>query len=179
METFEFESFVKELKSMVANSLAAAGIPISDSNMVLRLLALCEKSGYSSFKQTISSKCPLPTFEEVCYMLYRYTKDPAVRPVRTDPRGIDDAAPSSHYRTARNIGAAIEGINRFGDVVDTTGKMGDLIDGAGQLSVSVAAAVGSVASTVGALGHLGIAIKAVGLVTLAGCKIWQGLSRRK
>ncbi|KAH0724714.1 hypothetical protein KY284_000579 [Solanum tuberosum] len=169
METFEFESFVKELKSMVANSLAAAGIPISDSNMVLRLLALCEKSGYSSFKQTISSKCPLPTFEE----------DPAVRPVRTDPRGIDDAAPSSHYRTARNIGAAIEGINRFGDVVDTTGKMGDLIDGAGQLSVSVAAAVGSVASTVGALGHLGIAIKAVGLVTLAGCKIWQGLSRRK
>ncbi|WMV07585.1 hypothetical protein MTR67_000970 [Solanum verrucosum] len=122
------------------------------------------KSGYSSIKQIISSKCPLPTFDE----------DPCVRPIRTDPRGIVDAAPSSDYR----IGAAIEGINRFGDVVDATGKMGDLIDGAGKLSVSVAAAVGSVASTVGAVGHLGIAIKAVGLVTLAGCKIWQGLSRK-
>ncbi|XP_049412379.1 uncharacterized protein LOC125875470 [Solanum stenotomum] len=142
--------------------------------MVLRLLALCEKSGYLSFKQTISSKCPLPTFDEVCYMLYRYKKDPCVRPIRTDPRGIVDAAPSSDYR----IGAAIEGINRFSDVIDATGKMGDLIDGGGKLSVSVAAAVGSVASTVGAVGHLGIAIKAVGLVTLAGCKIWQGLSRK-
>ncbi|KAK6802771.1 hypothetical protein RDI58_000554 [Solanum bulbocastanum] len=169
METFDFKSFVKKLKSMIANSLVADGIAISDSNMVLRLLALCEKSGYSSIKQAISSKCPLPTFEEVCYMLYRYKKDPCVRPI-----GIVDAAPSSDYR----IGAAIEGINRVGDVVETTGNMGDLIDGVGKLNVSVAAAVGSVASTVGAVGHLGIPIKAVGLVTLVGCKIWQGLSRK-
>ncbi|KAK4736894.1 hypothetical protein R3W88_000591 [Solanum pinnatisectum] len=169
METFDFESFVKKLKSMIANSLAADGIAISDSNMVLRLLAFCEKSGYSSIKQTISSKCPLPTFEEVCYMLYRYKKDPCVRPIRPV-----DAAPSSDYR----VGAAIERMNRFGDVVETTGKMGDFIDGVGKLSVPVAAAVGSVASTVGAVGHLGIAIKAVGLVTLAGCKIWQALSRK-
>ncbi|TMW81667.1 hypothetical protein EJD97_008438 [Solanum chilense] len=173
METIDFKSFVKKMNSMVANSLATDGISISDSNMVSRLVAICKKNGYSFIeqtislfiKQTISSKRRLPTFDEVCYILYRYLKD---------PRGIVDADPSSEHR----LRGALEKINRFGDVVSVTCNVGDLIDKAAKFNVPISTAVGSVASAAGAFGHLGLAIKAMCLVTHGGFKLWKGLSRK-
>ncbi|KAM3324574.1 hypothetical protein P3S67_005726 [Capsicum chacoense] len=62
------EAYVNELKS-IANSLAEIDSPISDPNMVLQLLAGLP-SEYLPLQITISSRCPLPTFEEACSMVY-------------------------------------------------------------------------------------------------------------
>lgn len=62
------ESYVQKLKS-IANSLAEINNPISNSDMVLQLLAGLPTQ-YSPFKNTISSMCPLPDFEQASSMLY-------------------------------------------------------------------------------------------------------------
>ncbi|XP_059281282.1 uncharacterized protein LOC132034976 [Lycium ferocissimum] len=62
------ESYVKRLKS-IADSLAAMGLPISDWDMVLQLLAGLP-SEYEPLRKIIASKWPHPTFEEACSMVY-------------------------------------------------------------------------------------------------------------
>ncbi|XP_059292545.1 uncharacterized protein LOC132046010 [Lycium ferocissimum] len=61
------ESYVKRLKS-IADSRAAMGIPISDWNMVLKLLAGLP-SEYEPVKKLISRTRPLLTFEDACSMV--------------------------------------------------------------------------------------------------------------
>ncbi|XP_049372791.1 uncharacterized protein LOC125837757 [Solanum verrucosum] len=63
------ESYVKKLRS-IANSVAEIDSPISDSDMVLQLLAGLPIQ-YLLLKNTISSKCPLPTFGDACFMVYK------------------------------------------------------------------------------------------------------------
>ncbi|XP_060196924.1 uncharacterized protein LOC132626176 [Lycium barbarum] len=62
------ESYVKRLKS-IANSVAAIDSPTSNSDMVLQLVAALP-SEYEAVKKILSSKWPLPTFEEACSMVY-------------------------------------------------------------------------------------------------------------
>ncbi|XP_060196914.1 uncharacterized protein LOC132626169 isoform X2 [Lycium barbarum] len=62
------ESYVKRLNS-IADSLAAIDSPISDLDMVLQLFVGLP-SEYEPVKKIISSKRPLPTFEEACSMVY-------------------------------------------------------------------------------------------------------------
>ncbi|KAL3379712.1 hypothetical protein AABB24_000429 [Solanum stoloniferum] len=62
------ESYVKRLRS-IADSLAEIGDEISNSNMVLQLLAGLPIQ-YLPLKNTISSMRPLPNFEEASSMLY-------------------------------------------------------------------------------------------------------------
>lgn len=62
------ESYVNKLKT-IANSLAEINSPISDSDMVLQLLAGLPIQ-YLPIKNTISSKWPLPNFEDACSLVY-------------------------------------------------------------------------------------------------------------
>ncbi|XP_049386907.1 uncharacterized protein LOC125851169 [Solanum stenotomum] len=64
------ESYVKRLRS-IADSLAEIGDEISNSNMVLQLLAGLPIE-YLPLKNTISSKWPLPTFGDACFMVYKH-----------------------------------------------------------------------------------------------------------
>lgn len=64
------ESYVKNLKS-TADSLTAIGNPISDQDLVVQLLAGLP-SQYSPYRNTISSKFPLPDFSGACSLLYMY-----------------------------------------------------------------------------------------------------------
>ncbi|KAK4736896.1 hypothetical protein R3W88_000593 [Solanum pinnatisectum] len=65
------ESYVKNLKS-IADSLSANDNPLSDSDLVLQLLAGLPSSQYSPYLNRISSQFPLPDFSGACSLLYMY-----------------------------------------------------------------------------------------------------------
>ncbi|XP_049394314.1 uncharacterized protein LOC125858548 [Solanum stenotomum] len=65
------ESYVKNLKS-IADSLSANDNPLSDSDLVLQLLAGLPSSQYSPYQNRISSQFPLPDFSGACSLLYKY-----------------------------------------------------------------------------------------------------------
>ncbi|KAH0729370.1 hypothetical protein KY290_000510 [Solanum tuberosum] len=65
------ESYVKSLKS-IADSLSANDNPLSDSDLVLQLLAGLPSSQYSPYQNRISSQSPLPDFSGACSLLYMY-----------------------------------------------------------------------------------------------------------
>ncbi|KAL3347645.1 hypothetical protein AABB24_021358 [Solanum stoloniferum] len=65
------ESYVKNLKS-IADSLSANDNPLSDSDLVLQLLAGLPSSQYSPYQNRISSQFPLPDFSGACSLLYMY-----------------------------------------------------------------------------------------------------------
>ncbi|KAM3357437.1 hypothetical protein P3S68_020367 [Capsicum galapagoense] len=156
------EAYVNELKS-IANSLAEIDSPISDPNMVLQLLAGLP-SEYLPLQTTISSRCPLPTFEEACSMVYMQqallSKDHGEQ-ITGDP-GVVDAKQSSAFCTLEKLVTA-----------GTT-----VVAVVGTVSTVVAAAT-TLSGAVGAVGAVGASRMIVaGAMTavagaVAGWKLWQ------
>ncbi|XP_004253398.1 uncharacterized protein [Solanum lycopersicum] len=159
------ESYVQKLKS-IANSLAEINNPISNSDMVLQLLAGLPTQ-YSPFKNTISSMCPLPDFEQASSMLYMQHDLLSLQDREEEKLKAEAGAEkSSGFCTA----------DTFHTVIDT-------------LSIAVAA-VGAVGTVCAAASTLGTVVGAVGTVTasrvivvgaitaVAGWKIWQTVPRK-
>ncbi|XP_055815268.1 uncharacterized protein LOC129885079 [Solanum dulcamara] len=167
------EAYVKILKS-VADSLAEMDSPISDADMVLQLLAGLPTQ-YFPLKNTISSRCPLPNFEEACSMLHMQEdillKDPEEKN-RTDP-GVIGAEQSS------SVDKIFYVVDTLGTLLDTGRTVRTVFAVAGTLGLGavfagpLSAAVGTVA-TVGASRM--IVFGAVSAV--AGWKISQMLPRK-
>ncbi|XP_055815269.1 uncharacterized protein LOC129885080 [Solanum dulcamara] len=118
------ESYVKKLKSL-ANSLAEMDSPISDSDMVLQLLAGLPTQ-YLPLQKTISSKWPLPTFEEACSMVYMQEGillQDEEEQSRNDPRGAG-AEQSSSFYSAENFDAAVNALGSLSAVVGAVSVVG-------------------------------------------------------
>ncbi|XP_060196923.1 uncharacterized protein LOC132626175 [Lycium barbarum] len=153
------ESYVKRLKS-IADSLAAIDSPISDSDMVLQLLAGLP-SEYEPLKKIISSRWPLPTFEDACSMVYmqerKFLQDHHEEQNTTDPRIVGEEE-SSGFTTLEKVGTVVRVVST---VVVT--------------AATVAGVLPTVAGAVGAVGAsrmiVGCAVCAVGAV--ASWKVWQ------
>ncbi|XP_027768248.1 uncharacterized protein LOC107030016 [Solanum pennellii] len=65
------ESYINNLKS-IADSLSANENPLSDSDLVLQLLAGLPSPRYSPYQNRISSQSPLPDFSTASSLLYMY-----------------------------------------------------------------------------------------------------------
>ncbi|XP_060196922.1 uncharacterized protein LOC132626174 [Lycium barbarum] len=159
-ETIEF--YVKRLKS-IADSVAAIESPISDSDMVLQLVAALP-SEYEPVKKIISSKWPLPTFEEACSMVSmqerKFLQDHHEEQNTTDPRVVGEEE-SSAFTTLEKVGTVV-------------GAVG-IIVGAVSTVVGAVTAVGALPTVAGAVGAsrmiVGGAVCAMGAV--ASWSVWQ------
>nr|XP_025885556.1 uncharacterized protein LOC101259868 isoform X2 [Solanum lycopersicum] len=103
------ESYVNKLKT-IANSLAEINSPISDSDMVLQLLAGLPIQ-YLPIKNTISSKWPLPNFEDACSLVY----------MQEDILLKDEEKQSSSFISGENFDAAVNAIGSLSTVVGAVG----------------------------------------------------------
>ncbi|TMW81994.1 hypothetical protein EJD97_007150 [Solanum chilense] len=103
------ESYVNKLKS-IANSLAEINSPISDSDMVLQLLAGLPIQ-YLPIKNTISSKWPLPNFEDACSLVY----------MQEDILLKEEKEQSSSFISGENFDAAVNAIGSLSTVVGAVG----------------------------------------------------------
>ncbi|XP_004228416.1 uncharacterized protein [Solanum lycopersicum] len=65
------ESYINHLQS-IADSLSANENPLSDSDLVLQLLAGLPSPQYSPYQNRISSQSPLPDFSTASSLLYMY-----------------------------------------------------------------------------------------------------------
>uniref|UniRef100_A0A0V0HNG6 Putative ovule protein n=1 Tax=Solanum chacoense TaxID=4108 RepID=A0A0V0HNG6_SOLCH len=142
------ESYVNKLKS-IANSLAEIDSPISDLDMVLQLLAGLPIE-YLPLKNTISSKWPLPTFEDACSMVYMQ-----------EDILLQDHEQSSGFCTKDTFYTVVDTV---GVVVGAVGAVGTICAGVGALGTAAGAVITVNASRI----IVGSAITAV-----AGWKIWQ------
>ncbi|KAL3347644.1 hypothetical protein AABB24_021357 [Solanum stoloniferum] len=155
------ESYVKKLKS-IANSLAEMDSPISDSDMVLQLLAGLPIQ-YLPLKNTISSRCPLPNFEEASSMLYMQEDillQDHEEKFKADA-GVAGAEKSSGFCTADTFYAVVD---TLGVVVAAVGAVG-----------TICAGVGAVGTVVGAVSTVNASRMIVGsaIAVVVGWKIWQ------
>ncbi|WMV07587.1 hypothetical protein MTR67_000972 [Solanum verrucosum] len=132
------ESYVKKLKS-IANSLAEIDSPISDSDMVLQLLAGLPNQ-YLPLKNTIPSKWPLPTFENACSMVYMQEdillKDREEK-FKADAGGAG-AEQSSGFCTADTFYTVVDTV---GVVVGAVGAVGTICAGVGALGTAAGAVI--------------------------------------
>ncbi|KAH0728061.1 hypothetical protein KY284_003926 [Solanum tuberosum] len=155
------ESYVKKLKS-IANSLAEIDSPISDSDMVLQLLAGLPNQ-YLPLKNTISSMCHLPNFEETSSMLYMQEDILLLdreEKFKADAGGAG-AEQSSGFCTADTFYSVVDTV---GVVVGAVGAVGTICAGVGALGTAAGAVITVNATRI----IVGSAITAV-----AGWKIWQ------
>uniref|UniRef100_A0A0V0I9T9 Putative ovule protein n=1 Tax=Solanum chacoense TaxID=4108 RepID=A0A0V0I9T9_SOLCH len=155
------ESYVKKLKS-TANSLAEINSPISDSDMVLQLLAGLPNQ-YLPLKNTISSMRPLPNFEEASSMLYMQEDillQDREKKFKADAGGAG-AEQSSGLFTA----------DTFFTVVDTVGIVVAAVGAVG----TICAGVGALGTAVGAVSTVNATRMIVGsaITVVVGWKIWQ------
>ncbi|KAH0729368.1 hypothetical protein KY289_000556 [Solanum tuberosum] len=149
------ESYVKKLK-YIANSLAEIDSPISDSVMVLQLLAGLPIE-YLPLKNTILSKCPLPTFEDACSMVYMQEDillQDREEKFKADAGGAGFCSADTFYTVVDTVGV----------VVGAVGAVGTICAGVGALGTAAGAVITVNASRI----IVGSAITAV-----AGWKIWQ------
>ncbi|KAK6802774.1 hypothetical protein RDI58_000557 [Solanum bulbocastanum] len=155
------ESYVKKLKS-IANSLAEMDSPISDSDMVLQLLAGLPNQ-YLPLKNTISSMISLPSFEEASSMLYMQ-EDILLQnheeQFKADS-GVAGAEQSSGFCTADTFYAVVD---TLGTIVAAVGAVG-----------TICAGVGAVGTVVGAVSTVNASRMIVGsaIAVVVGWKIWQ------
>ncbi|KAH0724715.1 uncharacterized protein [Solanum tuberosum] len=150
------EAYVKRLKS-IADSLVEIGDEISNSDKVLQLLAGLPNQ-YLPLKNIISSRCPLPNFEEASSMLYMQ-EDILLH----DPSVVGAEQSSSGFCT----------VDKFVDVVET---LGTVVAAAGTLGLGTvfAAPLGTVVGAVGASRMI-----VFGAVSaMSGWKNWQALRRK-
>ncbi|XP_049412358.1 uncharacterized protein LOC125875389 [Solanum stenotomum] len=152
------ESYVKKLKS-IANSLAEINSPISDSDMVLQLLAGLPNQ-YLPLKNTISSMRPLPNFEEASSMLYMQ-EDILLQDREKKFKADAGAEQSSGLFTADTFFTVVDTV---GVVVAAVGAVGTICAGVGALGTAVGAV-----STVNATRM----IVASAITVVVGWKIWQ------
>ncbi|KAH0729369.1 hypothetical protein KY289_000557 [Solanum tuberosum] len=154
------ESYVKKLKS-IANSLAEINSPISDSDMVLQLLAGLPNQ-YLPLKNTISSMRPLPNFEEASSMLYMQEEllQDREEKFKADAGGAG-AEQSSGLFTA----------DTFFTVVDTVGIVVAAVGAVG----TICAGVGALGTAIGAVSTVNATRMIVGsaITVVVGWKIWQ------
>ncbi|XP_006366250.1 uncharacterized protein [Solanum tuberosum] len=127
------ESYVKKLKS-IANSLAEIDSPISDTDMVLQLLAGLPNQ-YLPLKNTIPSKWPLPTFEDACSMVYMQ-EDILLKDREEKFKADAGAEQSSGFCTADTFFAVVDTV---GDVARAVGAVGAICAGVGALGTVVGA----------------------------------------
>ncbi|XP_060196933.1 uncharacterized protein LOC132626178 [Lycium barbarum] len=141
------ESYVKRLKS-IADSRAAMGIPISDWNMVLKLLAGLP-SEYEPVKKLISRTCPLLTFEDACSMVSmqerKFLQDHQEEQNTTDPRVVGEEE-SSGFTTLEKVGTVVGVVSLTAAAVGTLPTVAGAVGAVGASRMIVGGAVGAVAS---------------------------------
>ncbi|XP_019238186.1 PREDICTED: uncharacterized protein LOC109218291 [Nicotiana attenuata] len=151
------DAYVKKLKS-IAVSLAEIGSPIPDPDMVLQLLAGLP-SEYLPVQKIISSRVPLPTFEEACSLVYMQ-----------EAILLQDQDPPPPLSTMEKIEATV---NAAGSVSTAVGIASVALSVVGRV-----AAVGTVSAAVTAVGTVATVVGAVGVTASAGWKIWTALERK-